>query len=70
MKDPSDETKYKKYQGDFKSFIDVIYQIRCNLFHGRKDISEDKRDIYLVGLALNLLLPFFKKILEKQNGRL
>lgn len=52
--------KTVRYDGTFESLIEVIYQIRCNLFHGRKDIAEDKKDIELVGLAYRILLPLFK----------
>jgi len=51
------------YDGTFVSLIEVIYQIRCNLFHGRKNIDEDKKDIELVSLAYRILLPLFKSYL-------
>ena len=53
-----------EYDGTFESLIEVIYQVRCNLFHGRKDIDEDKKDIKLVSLAYRLLLPLFKSYLS------
>lgn len=52
-----------RYDGTFESLIEVIYQVRCNLFHGRKDIDEDKKDIELVSLAYRILLPLFKAYL-------
>lgn len=63
MRIPGDRSKAKKYTKDFPSFLQTIYQIRCNLFHGRKDVDEDKNDQYLVALAYRLLTPFFKKVL-------
>lgn len=51
------------YDGTFESLIDVIYQVRCNLFHGRKEIDENKKDIELVSLAYRILLPLFKAYL-------
>ena len=53
-----------RYDGTFESLIEVIYRVRCNLFHGRKDIDEDKKDIELVSLAYRTLLPLFKTYLS------
>ena len=53
-----------RYDGTFESLIEVIYQVRCNLFHGRKDINKDKKDIELVKLAYRILLPLFKAYLS------
>jgi len=53
-----------RYDGNFESLIEVIYQVRCNLFHGRKNIDEDKKDIELVGLAYRILLPLFRAYLS------
>jgi len=63
MRDPSNEQREKRCTGDFESFLDTIYQIRCNLFHGRKSFEEDKKDRELVTLALKLLRPLFKSFL-------
>lgn len=51
------------YDGTFESLIEVIYQVRCNLFHGRKNIEEDNKDIELMKLAYRILLPLFKAYL-------
>ena len=61
---PSNEQKEKSCTGDYGSFLDTIYQIRCNLFHGRKNVDENKIDRKLVTLALKLLHPLFKKLLD------
>lgn len=53
-----------RYDGSFESLIEVIYQVRCNLFHGRKNIDEDKKDFELVGLSYRTLLPLFKAYLS------
>lgn len=53
-----------KYDGTFESLIEAIYRVRCNLFHGRKDITEDKKDKELVKLAYRILLPLFKAYLS------
>ncbi len=60
---PSPDDSGEKYRGDFKSFLKVIYQIRCNLFHGSPDPETEKNELYLVKLAGKTLLPLFKEIL-------
>jgi hypothetical protein len=62
MREPGNESKKKKYDDSFESLIRTIYQIRCNLFHGRKDIEENKKDFGLVCLAYDILLPLFKNL--------
>lgn len=57
------------YDGTFKSLIEVLYRVRCNLFHGRKDINENEKDKELVSLSLKILLPLFKTYLFR-NGEL
>lgn len=61
MRNPNNENNYRRYDGSFGSFIRVIYQIRCNLFHGRKSFEEDKNDYKLIVLALKLLGPLFQQ---------
>lgn len=56
--------KDKKYKGTYESLIDTIYQIRCNLFHGRKGTQETTEDYELICLAHNILLPMFKEYLS------
>ena len=58
-----------KYDGTFETLIEVIYQVRCNLFHGRKNINEDERDLELVKLSYRILLPLFKKYLSYSQTR-
>ena len=53
------------YDGTFESLIEVLYLVRCNLFHGRKEINENKKDIELVSLSLKILLPLFKTYLSR-----
>ena len=50
MRYPGDENRRKEYSESFESLIRTIYQIRCNLFHGRKDVEESKNDFELVCL--------------------
>jgi len=56
------------YDGTFKSLIELIYQVRCNLFHGRKDITDDEKDIEAVSLAYQILLPLFKAYLSTYHS--
>lgn len=56
-----------RYDGTFVSLIEVIYQVRCNLFHGRKNIDEDKKDFKLVRLSYQILLPLFKEYLYRSK---
>lgn len=59
-----DREQVYRYDGTFESLIEVIYRVRCNLFHGRKDIDEDKKDFKLVELSYRILLPLFKAYLS------
>lgn len=61
MRDEGNRTRDREYDGSFSSLMATIYQIRCNLFHGRKNIDEDQTDIQLVDLAYDILLPLFKE---------
>ena len=56
------------YDGTFESLIELIYQVRCNLFHGRKDITDDEKDIEAVSLAYQILLPLFKAYLSTYHS--
>lgn len=56
-----------KYDGSFKSLIEAIYQIRCNLFHGRKNLAKDKKDYDLVCLSYDILLLLFEKYIAKYH---
>lgn len=64
MQYPEDEKKEKNYDGSFKSLIESLYQIRCNLFHGRKSFEDNQIDKELVKLAYKILSSLFKKYLE------
>lgn len=57
----------KVYKGTYESLIDVLYQIRCNLFHGRKDSTKNEKDFELIRLAYKILIPLFKAYWQK-NG--
>ena len=66
MRDLDNRNKIKRYNGTFDSFMDVIYLVRCNLFHGRKNIEEDNKDFELVRLSYRILLPLFRACLNPQ----
>ncbi|MBA7504855.1 hypothetical protein ES706_03513 [subsurface metagenome] len=69
MRDPQDKSKYKRVEPgekEFSSLMDAIYQIRCNLFHGRKNVSEKEgEDWELVCLAHDLLSPIFNSYVKR-----
>ena len=67
MRDQDNRTKFKEYIGTFESLMSILYLIRCNLFHGRKNIDDDKNDLKLVCLAYYILLPLFKKHIGYQS---
>ena len=51
------------------SLIKIIYNIRCNLFHGRKDPCdyEETRDFKLIKLAFFLLAPIVIEYARQHN---
>lgn len=62
----------------FESFIDIIYTIRCNLFHGTKVINTEPPgtkiedtvaigDYLIVIFAYKLLLPLFEEYLRESK---
>lgn len=46
---------------DFKENIDVIYEIRCNLFHGSK-VDKDERDVEVIKASTPVLGLIVKNI--------
>lgn len=69
MRDPGAADKTKQYDGSYEALMDTIYQIRCNLFHGRKEVSDNKKDIELVTMAYAALLPLFEEYLQRYGCR-
>jgi len=67
MRYPEEPSKFLVYDGTFTSLMEVLYSVRCNLFHGRKDVSEGEKDILLVSLAYRILLPLFKQFLTQHK---
>ncbi len=64
MRDETNKERIKNFDDSFESLIEVLYQIRCNLFHGRKCVDEDENDKRLVELAYKILQPIFHEVLE------
>jgi len=54
--------RYSFSANDFPALIEVLYQIRNNLFHGGKDISE-KRDLDVVSAAHPILSELLTKFM-------
>lgn len=65
MRNLGDRDTLLTHDGTFDSLIEILYRVRCNLFHGRKEINEDRKDFELVSLSLKILLPLFKAYLSK-----
>ena len=57
------ESRSIKDTKDFGQLLDVIYLIRCNLFHGRKS-EIDPHDRELVELAFRILSGVFKPVID------
>lgn len=54
----------RNFYWDNDGFLNVIYQIRCNLFHGGKKLNDENEE-ELVGFAANALEIFLKKVYIK-----
>jgi hypothetical protein len=53
----------------FRQYLNLIYQIRNNLFHGGKSV-DNARDLSLVVHAYQTLSPVFRPIVEKLSQQL
>lgn len=49
-----------------EDFFKVVYQIRCNLFHGNKEV-ENERNLDLVRWAYKYLNIYWKKFLDNNS---
>lgn len=63
---PKQEKKVYINLDCINEFIDCVYQIRCNLFHGGKSL-EDGQDRKLVCLAYNCLICFLDTIFGQEK---
>lgn len=64
MRYPDDEDKIQPYDETFESFIDILYQVQNNLFHGRENPADYERDFKLASLLRQILYPLFNTYLE------
>jgi hypothetical protein len=56
------------YDGAFPSLIEVLYSVRCNLFHGRKNTEQNTRDLKLVTLSYHILYALFINYLKDNDS--
>ena len=49
---------------DFNTMIDIIYQVRCNLFHGAKSI-ENRMELGLIELCYNILNALYSPFINR-----
>lgn len=49
---------------NFNEVLEVIYQIRCNLFHGQKN-EINPNDLELVDLAFHILSKIFRPVINE-----
>jgi len=69
MRYPGNEDRMLRYDGSFETLVDVIYNVRNNLFHGRKNIQDNKKDFELVVLSYRILRRLFTEYLKKYEPR-
>jgi hypothetical protein len=58
--------KYYSTVTNFEQYIDCVYQVRCNLFHGGKNL-EDGQDEEIVKLAFKSLLKLITAVYNKES---
>ncbi|MGD9130138.1 MAG: hypothetical protein PVH73_01025 [Candidatus Bathyarchaeota archaeon] len=61
-----DESKSIENTNSFDELLDIIYQIRCNLFHGQKS-EIDPNDRELVDLAFHILSKIFRPVINEMK---
>ena len=59
----------KSFDGTYRSFVGFAYQVRCNLFHGAKNVEVDEKDKTLVQLCYRILYAVFSEYLAKKGLR-
>lgn len=58
---------FKEGNQSCEDFFKVVYQIRCNLFHGSKEVSDDGNK-KLIKWAYKYLNIFWKGFLDRDNN--
>ena len=69
MRVSSEQEEYKKRYLNITSlceYLDCLYQVRCNLFHGNKALN-DSQDEKLVRYAYVSLKKFLEKLYKKEG---
>jgi len=65
MRDPHNDLKIKLISNDsWEDLVEILYHIRCNLFHGRKNIRDFGDDYTIVKVAYGVLLPLVEEYLS------
>lgn len=64
MLNPDNRNLMRRYDGSLTTLIDVIYLVRCNLFHGRKNIQDNMKDFELVVLSYRIMQRLFVEYLK------
>ncbi len=59
------ERNMYEYDDTFRSLMKLIYQVRCNLFHGRKGTRD--KDLKLIRLSYQIILPIFEEYLSRNK---
>ena len=65
MRYPDKPREYKYYNSrndNLKNFLNVVYQIRCNLFHGEKEPTSE--DITLISWAYDCLSQLLEGVID------
>ena len=64
---PGREGHYVRFDGTYASFVNFTYLVRCNLFHGRKNVDRDENDSELVQFCYSVLHPVLEHYLDRQS---
>jgi hypothetical protein len=60
-------SRYLTGPNSFDELIDFIYQVRCNLFHGGKDLN-DENDIVLVSNCAEILVIWLNQTIVNKSS--
>lgn len=57
---------FREGENSCTDFFKVLYQIRCNFFHGNKEVSDSRNEV-LIRWSYEYLNIFWKKFLENNS---
>ena len=60
---PRNKFRMMENERDFDTLIDIIYQVRCNLFHGGKNVRL-RLEKYLIELCYNILNSLYEPMIR------